>query len=746
MQANPSNLHMANVLPNPAFVQPIMQLPYNGSMPPMNTTSAPNVLPSNMSNAPPHANIIVQEFSHETTRKSSVSSSSNNKILTKNPSSWDPMDDLLLRHLKEIQKMGWKEISQYFDNRTPNACQFRWRRLKSGNLKSNRTALIDVTEFPGKIEIKNKAAFNNVSTGRKRSTTKTKKNKSSTPATTTTNTSSTENQVETQPNTNVPHNMQNILNGNNATTILSKPITSANSSDSSGSTSPKGTSSISRESNTFQQVPPSILNLTAEPHISSNNETGIMRNGGIAIANPNLPVTKIPSAPISSFVDKFAKPRSYSCTPLPLARPAQQIHVLPVSDSQGKQLPLPQLQPLQASHIDKENVGFIPKVFVKSRRSSSIVPIAHGMGTPTSPQSLTPSSSHTDISAALNTTLNSSKSRKNSFTSWSSRRSSFNVSLSNGTSRRSSMVIPPNSASTIMGSSLSNQVAHLSKERRESIIKKEFITHHQNRQNSFQENPGNHNVIFPQQYTFSDIPAPSSGVQYNNKLSGAPKYAPKNLEQVAQLRSISNLSNYSTLSGSSIEHTSGKRGLYNPWTEEEEQLLMDSRSKNLSVVELSILLPNRTKEDIELRLNALSPNSLSNPLSPRKPLSVNQLAMQDEEVDPLHNHGSIVRPESLSSSSSSSVSKDTTPVGDSNDDSISTTPSSSTSVTASRTGHKNLLNNKISYKNVMDMGNLPPHCEGMITQQDYAANSASNQRSNSNAQLPSISSIFKTMI
>lgn len=55
---------------------------------------------------------------------------------SKNPSSWDPQDDVLLRHLKEIKKLGWKDIAQYFKNRTPNACQFRWRRLKSGNLKT----------------------------------------------------------------------------------------------------------------------------------------------------------------------------------------------------------------------------------------------------------------------------------------------------------------------------------------------------------------------------------------------------------------------------------------------------------------------------------------------------------------------------------------------------------------------------------------------------------------------------------
>ncbi|CAI1841215.1 hypothetical protein SEUBUCD646_0B00680 [Saccharomyces eubayanus] len=66
-----------------------------------------------------------------------------------NPSSWDPNDDIKLRHLKEIKNLGWKEIAHHFPNRTPNACQFRWRRLKSGNLKSNKTAVIDINKLFG---------------------------------------------------------------------------------------------------------------------------------------------------------------------------------------------------------------------------------------------------------------------------------------------------------------------------------------------------------------------------------------------------------------------------------------------------------------------------------------------------------------------------------------------------------------------------------------------------------------------
>lgn len=56
----------------------------------------------------------------------------------KTPSSWDPNDDLVLRHLKEQLKLGWKEIASHFPNRTTNACQFRWRRLMSGTLRTNK--------------------------------------------------------------------------------------------------------------------------------------------------------------------------------------------------------------------------------------------------------------------------------------------------------------------------------------------------------------------------------------------------------------------------------------------------------------------------------------------------------------------------------------------------------------------------------------------------------------------------------
>ncbi|KAK6332718.1 hypothetical protein TWF696_002742 [Orbilia brochopaga] len=58
--------------------------------------------------------------------------------LPKTPMSWSSEDDILLRDLKELRKLGWKEISAYFPKRTAHACQFRWRRLVSGTLKGHR--------------------------------------------------------------------------------------------------------------------------------------------------------------------------------------------------------------------------------------------------------------------------------------------------------------------------------------------------------------------------------------------------------------------------------------------------------------------------------------------------------------------------------------------------------------------------------------------------------------------------------
>lgn len=46
--------------------------------------------------------------------------------------SWTAQEDKLLMELKDVHKLGWREILNHFKDRTANACQFRWRRIVSG--------------------------------------------------------------------------------------------------------------------------------------------------------------------------------------------------------------------------------------------------------------------------------------------------------------------------------------------------------------------------------------------------------------------------------------------------------------------------------------------------------------------------------------------------------------------------------------------------------------------------------------
>ncbi|KAI9867789.1 MAG: hypothetical protein M1813_007611 [Trichoglossum hirsutum] len=63
---------------------------------------------------------------------------------TQNSPPWSPTDDVLLRELKDVRHLGWREIATYFPGRTSFGCQFRWRRLAAGLTRdnsSNRAAL-----------------------------------------------------------------------------------------------------------------------------------------------------------------------------------------------------------------------------------------------------------------------------------------------------------------------------------------------------------------------------------------------------------------------------------------------------------------------------------------------------------------------------------------------------------------------------------------------------------------------------
>ncbi|KAK6330137.1 hypothetical protein TWF730_004637 [Orbilia blumenaviensis] len=96
-----------------------------------------------------HPRLIVNGRSDRINRTRKISSTTSRDLtktpgspqrseLPKTPMSWSSEDDVLLRDLKELRKLGWKEISAYFPKRTAHACQFRWRRLVSGTLKGHR--------------------------------------------------------------------------------------------------------------------------------------------------------------------------------------------------------------------------------------------------------------------------------------------------------------------------------------------------------------------------------------------------------------------------------------------------------------------------------------------------------------------------------------------------------------------------------------------------------------------------------
>ncbi|KAK6505299.1 hypothetical protein TWF481_007206 [Arthrobotrys musiformis] len=96
-----------------------------------------------------HSRLVVNGRNDRINRSRKISSNTSRELpktpgspqrseLPKTPMSWSSEDDILLRDLKELRKLGWKEISAYFPKRTAHACQFRWRRLVSGTLKGHR--------------------------------------------------------------------------------------------------------------------------------------------------------------------------------------------------------------------------------------------------------------------------------------------------------------------------------------------------------------------------------------------------------------------------------------------------------------------------------------------------------------------------------------------------------------------------------------------------------------------------------
>ncbi|QLG70866.1 hypothetical protein HG535_0A08110 [Zygotorulaspora mrakii] len=500
-------------------------------------------------------------------------------VSSKNPSSWDPQDDILLRHLKEVKKLGWKDISQYFNNRTPNACQFRWRRLKSGNLKSNKTAHIDVSDFPSGNKLKKESS------------------------------SETQIDIQGEKNVNSPHYASGV--SGKSSLAIPIPNLSANGSNVSKGVEFKPQVQSQLQPLTQSQSQPQSQSLSGNG--SSNFSHSYSKSPYVNIHSTSNPPADLPNG--SALTDsngagsKFFKARSNSHS---FSKPF--------------------------SSADEENIGFIPKIIVRSRRSSFAHPQVVSQ-----PSSVNNSSSN--LTSALNTTLNTIKSRKNSFTV-RSRRSSFNVS-SNTTSRRSSVVAAPNSLSGMLSINSGSSTPKIPRRDSVAVIKE----------------LGNNRASTP---SFIDLPASSLPPHFHRRASRS-HFKQRFTQPPSQ-------------NGSCVS--------CNPqlWSAEEDKLLSENGSRNLSLMELSILLPNRTEKEIQWRIDTLSSEnspkasqgSSHSPLhSPRKSVSPEETAIDedncdtcdeadnanndDEDIDPLnHSHSHSHSPHLMNESSPCSIISSTT--------------------------------------------------------------------------------------
>ncbi|CAI4038561.1 hypothetical protein SMKI_05G1730 [Saccharomyces mikatae IFO 1815] len=635
----------------------------------------PLLVPASMSNEEAQESSVSPPSSSSSSISGAAHASAKNP--SKNPSSWDPQDDLLLRHLKEVKKMGWKDISQYFPNRTPNACQFRWRRLKSGNLKSNKTALIDINTYTGPIKITHSADGCN---------------------------------SQQKFNKTVGEKVLTEEAGE-ATAMRSVPIPS------------RKTSLPSFHASMSFSPPPS--NTTANTTVSN-----------VASSMPFVPPAPPAAAhPYHSHQHLHHHPHHKAL------KPRSNSHSF--SNSLNS-------DPIVRSN-DEEKYGFIPKVFVRSRRSSFVYPQQGAMATtPSSPSS-------------SNVLLNP-KSRRGSLANWS-RRSSFNIS-SNNTSRRSSVVLAPNSVSNIFNtnnssSNTTSTTTSNSNSRRESVIKKEFQQRLNLFGNSGSSTPSN-GTPFPTTYTFMDLPHTSS------------------------VSSSSTLHKFKrgSFSGHSMKSSFNPANL---WSKDEDALLMENKKRNLSIMELSILLPQRTEVEIQWRLNVLSNENdvLSPTHSPQRTISKKNGSRMfktdsttddekrsdrnddEDNVDPLHRSKDFCNKTAFSSSSSNLSSKDASPnpIFSPNpaDDSSNTsdagsrctinTETSTSNVNVSRTPNcKNpqditLLNN--FRPEAMTPRPKPSSTTTSITTEttsNMVNRSSSTTTTTNNSPLPSINTIFKDML
>ncbi|SCU87672.1 LAFA_0E08130g1_1 [Lachancea sp. 'fantastica'] len=490
-------------------------------------------------------------------------------VQPKNPSSWDPQDDVLLRHLKEVRKLGWKEIAQYFKNRTPNACQFRWRRLRSGNLKTTGKNPSDghSEDQLGAGSGAQAGTGTGTGTGNGNET-----GVSSSSSDGTVDVVPPVTSCLTKPDTAVSAagiDPLSSMASQPASDHVASPLAIRSHAASHGED--LSATSTTASSRSMTHLVPSVMPGT--PYMESpaviSNSTPI---AGLSFRNPQdssqfahgfpsyqqFPqqhsTSQRPPAHTHTGPEKFVKPRSYSHT---MAPPSGLLH-----SSSASHLPSTDVNKTS----EDENIGLIPKVLVRSRRASVAQhpPLPHSaISTP----ALSSASSFSNLSAALNTTLTTSKLRKNSFSS-RPRRSSFQMAAPDRNfstpSRRGSVVQAPSSvASLTRRESFNNPPS-----RRGSSI--------QARRESFVQPPMSRRESIS---NYTDVPRAS-------------------------------MATFTPVMKTGLSHA----GLVpdpSHWSSDEDRLLHDRREKHLSLDEISILLPHRSEQEIQVRIGTLGISSSS---------------------------------------------------------------------------------------------------------------------------------------
>ncbi|KTA97686.1 Transcriptional regulatory protein DOT6 [Nakaseomyces glabratus] len=518
-----------------------------------------------------------------------------------------------------IKNLGWKEIALYFENRTPNACQFRWRRLKSGNLKSNKTATVDISEY--NVVVKRLSEIENAQLSRSASEQPFRP------------------PVDNNDKlaNNIPVSYPGSANGNGTPlgsemdTKLNKVVSGASpapvaatamlTSSSHGSVTPNGTNGTQkgkRASLHFPIIP--LSRRTSVATIPSNAISGSTQSitGSVTPGSTQRSHTSLAK-------NKFPKARSYSHT----LGPSPQLHSLKgikfketkTRESHGSAI---------NDDIENENFGFIPKIIVKSRRNSfTHPPMPVGNSTNSSANtkynpgpsglSISPPSTFnggsggqylqnasfsSNLANALNTTLITSKSRKNSF-SVNSRRSSFNIS-STSNSRRPSIISAPNSITNNFVINHSNSASNLhaapKMQRKNSNVKREATSSQSlNTISSPNGKTSTENGTYENSYNTFKVQYMDNPVGHSSAFQKkAMDYASHSLDGMEPKdEGVTSCSN-----------NSGNNSRFMPWSLEEDQLLTENKLRNLSLMELSILLPNRSENEIKWRLDTFSRNYL----------------------------------------------------------------------------------------------------------------------------------------